>query len=122
MKHLTVNAVNAVAFEDTEPVSRMLIAFHFNVNVGEAAHALFRAESNPADRELLQNIADAHECTAYTLGKILDYTTYQTHNTIQRALAAIKRAAETGTPYRIPGSMFLFMPDGTRQPLERKED
>lgn len=115
MEYLKLNCINVPSYEGKEPVDPMLVAFLYNKNVANAAHAKYQSEQNPADRELLEKIADGAELVAMELGKLLDFSYQQTHNAMQRTLAAIRRAQAAGVAYRVPGSIFLNMPDGTRQ-------
>lgn len=115
MEYLKLNCINVPSYEGKEPVDPMLVAFLYNKNVANAAHAKYQSEQNPEDKKLLEEIADGAELVAMELGKLLDFSYQQTHNAMQRTLAAIRRAQAAGIAYRVPGSIFLNMPDGTRQ-------
>lgn len=118
MEYLKLNCINVPSYEGKEPVNPMLVAFIYNKNVAIAAHTKYQAERRPADKELLDKIADGAELVAMELGKLLDFSYQQTHDAIQRSLAAIRRATAAGVPYRVPGSIYLNMPDGTRQVID----
>lgn len=118
MEYLKLNCINVPSYENKEPINPMLVAFLYNKNVATAAHAKYQAEQNPADKELLDKIAEGAELVSMELGKLLDFSYQQTHDAMQRTLAAIRRAQAAGIAYRVPGSIYLNMPDGTRQVVD----
>ena len=122
MKYLKLNCINVPSYEEKEPINPRLVAFVYNKNVATAAHTKYQAERRPADKELLDKIADGAELVAMELGKLLDFSYQQTHDAIQSSLAAIRRATAAGVPYHVPGSIYLNMPDGTRQVIDAEKE